>query len=135
MDATASTRVRFTPAHDGERAGLAAVQSNEFFYLLSVNQDAGREVVKLERRAGPKDPEAGVTIAEAPVPRGAAVELRIAARGGRYDFAYALQPGRWTSLAANQDGTILSTRTAGGFVGATFGLYAYAPTASTGDAR
>ena len=49
------------------------------------------------------------------------------ARGDRYDFAYATAPGRWKTLAADQDGTILSTKTAGGFVGVTFGLHVYSP--------
>ena len=48
----------------------------------------------------------------------------LAARGDRYDFAYAV-PGRaWRTLHADADGTILSTKTAGGFVGAVFGVYA-----------
>jgi len=125
--AEAATRVRFVPGRDGDRAGLVALQSSDFFYALTLSQDGGRTVVKLERKAGADDPLHGVVVASAPIPRGAAVELKITARGGAYDFAYALQPGRWTTLARDQDGTMLSTRTAGGFVGATLGLYAFSP--------
>lgn len=125
--AVASTRVDFDPAREGDRAGLAALQSEDFFYLLSVGRQGGRRVVQLERRAGAGDPPHGVVLASAPLPETGAVDLRIEARGGRYDFAYATRPGRWTSLVQGADGTILSTRTAGGFVGVTFGLYAYAP--------
>ena len=32
--------------------------------------------------------------------------------------------GEWRNLGGDQDGRLLSTRTAGGFVGAVFGLYA-----------
>ncbi len=84
-------------------------------------------MVKLERRAGKGDPVHGVVLASAPVPRGQPVELKITARQGLYDFAYALKPGRWTTLVRDADGTILSTKTAGGFVGATLGLYAFSP--------
>ncbi|MET0274658.1 MAG: glycoside hydrolase family 43 protein [Phenylobacterium sp.] len=123
--ATAGTRVRFTPSQDGDRAGLVALQSPDFFYALTVGQDGDRSVVRLERRAGPDDPIHGVTLASAPVPRGAPIELKVEARGGLYDFAYATRPGQWTTLVQGADGQILSTKVAGGFVGVTLGLYAY----------
>lgn len=133
VQAEAATRVRFTPEHEGDRAGLVALQSGDVFYALTVARKDGADVVMLERRSGPNDPTPGVTVATTSIPAGAPLDLRITARGGRYDFAYALAPGRWTTLAADQDGTILSTRTAGGFVGATFGLYAYSPARPDGD--
>lgn len=126
-NATAATRVEFAPTHDGDRAGLAALQSEDFFYLLSVGRDRGRRVVRLERRAGEGEPPHGTLVAQAPLPGDGPVELRIEARGGRYDFAYATRPGAWTTLVRDADGTMLSTKTAGGFVGVTFGLYAYSP--------
>ena len=43
--------------------------------------------------------------------------------GGRYRFAYAVA-GRWRPLGQPQDGTILSTARAGGFVGTMIGPYA-----------
>ena len=125
-DATVTTRLRFTPDADGDRAGLVAMQSDEYFFFLGLAREGGRRVVKLERRAGPKDPLHGVVVTSAPITGDAPVELRITAHGGRYDFAYALRPGRWITLSRDADGTILSTRTAGGFVGATIGMYAFA---------
>lgn len=121
--AIASTAVRFNPRNEGDRAGLAALQNDEFWYALSV----ARNGVVLERRAGPQDPKRGITIASAPLggSAGATVYLRIEARGGSYDFAYALKPGQWRSLATNQSGKILSTKVAGGFVGTLIGPYAY----------
>ncbi|TAJ71964.1 MAG: glycoside hydrolase family 43 protein [Phenylobacterium sp.] len=133
VDAEASTRLRFTPERDGDRAGLVALQSPDFFYALTVTRKGAATVVALERRAGPKDPVSGALVASAAIPDGKPIDLRITARGAKYDFAYALAPGRWTTLAVDQDGTILSTKTAGGFVGATFGLYAYSPAAPDGD--
>jgi len=127
MDAEAATRVTFTPAADGDRAGLVALQNPDAFYALTLTRRDGRTLVMLERRAGSRDPVDGVVVASAPVPADRPLDLRIIARGAKYDFAYALAPGRWTTLAADQDGTLLSTKHAGGFVGATFGLYAYSP--------
>jgi alpha-N-arabinofuranosidase len=115
------------PTRDGDRAGLAALQSEDAFYLLSVAREDGRRVVKLERRTGSDQAAHGVVVARAPLAATGPVELKITARGDRYDFAYAVEPGRYRTLLADADGTLLSTRTAGGFVGVTFGLYAYAP--------
>jgi alpha-N-arabinofuranosidase len=125
LSAQATTRVAFRPAGDGDRAGLAALQSEDFFYLLSVGREGGGRVVRLERRAGRTDPPHGTVLARAPLPDDGPVELRITARRDRYDFAYAVTPGRWTPLLEGADGTLLSTHTAGGFVGVTFGLYAF----------
>ena len=47
-------------------------------------------------------------------------------RGGAYDFSYGQTQGQWPTLKADVDGTILSTKTAAGFVGALMGVYAYA---------
>jgi alpha-N-arabinofuranosidase len=127
-DASASTRLRFSP-REGEKAGLAALHSDEYWYLLAVAHEAGRRVVRLERRAGPAEPAAGIVLASSPLngPERAPVYLRIEARGDEYDFSYALREGEWRPLFSGADGRLLSTRTAGGFVGATFGLHAYSP--------
>jgi alpha-N-arabinofuranosidase len=126
MYAIASTQVRFAPA-PGQKAGLAALQNDEYWFLLSVANRGGTREVQLERRAGPNEPPGGVVIASAPAAGSNPVQLRIRARGGVYDFEYAVRPGRWQTLKAGEDGKILSTKTAGGFVGTTFGPYAYGP--------
>jgi alpha-N-arabinofuranosidase len=66
-------------------------------------------------------------IASAPlqIESGAPVYLKIDAKGGLYDFSYGTDEGEWSILIGNADGRVLSTRTAGGFVGVTFGVYAY----------
>jgi len=50
--------------------------------------------------------------------------LRIDARDGRYDFSYATRENDWQVLLKDADGTILSTKVAGGFVGTMLGMYA-----------
>jgi alpha-N-arabinofuranosidase len=129
LNASASTLVRFPAEKDGAEAGLTAIQNDEYWYFLSVARENGRRIVKLERRAGPNDPAGGIVVAQAPLtgPADAPVRLRIEARAAEYDFSYALGDGAWQALSRGQDGTILSTRTAGGFVGAVFGLHAHSP--------
>ena len=124
INASAQVTVDFAPTADGDRAGLTALQSDEFFYFLGVVGSGGKPVLRLERRAGAGDPVDGRVIAEASLTGTGPVDLKITARAGEYDFAYAVKPGDWKVLKAGADGTILSTRKAGGFVGAMFGVYA-----------
>ncbi|MFN3945825.1 MAG: family 43 glycosylhydrolase [Allosphingosinicella sp.] len=133
LNAAAETIVRFDPARDGDLAGLAAFQSDDYWYLIAVGQEGGRRVVTLRRRADPSDPVGGVPIAAAPVADGVPVRLRIAARGADYDFLYGADDGEWRELATGLDGRILSTRVAGGFVGAVFGLHAYSSASPAGE--
>ena len=128
-NATASTVVRFAPEHDGARAGLVAFQNDAYWYFIGVERrtakrwscSSGEPVLAIR-------PD-GATIASTAlnVAAGAPVYLKISARGGAYDFSYSYAPNRWQPLKLGEDGTILSTKRAGGFVGAVFGLYAYDP--------
>jgi len=125
MYASAETTLRWAPSRDGDQAGMAALQSDDFWYSLTVTQVEGRRQIQLRRRAGPDQSPDGEVIASAPVEAtDAPVRLRIVARADRYDFFYSQATEGWTTLLADADGTILSTRTAGGFVGAVFGPYA-----------
>jgi alpha-N-arabinofuranosidase len=102
------------------------LQNENHFYALSLARGAQGLVVRLERRAGEGEPEDGISVASAPVSADAGdpIALRIDARGHSYDFLYALHPGDWRMLAGDLDGTLLSTKTAGGFVGVTVGPFA-----------
>lgn len=123
LNSSASVAMYYRPAKQGDKAGITAFQNDEYYYLLSVGQTAEGNVIQLEKRAG-SEPE---VIASKPIELNATdpVFLKIESQGKNYSFYYATAPDEWTTLAANADGTILSTRTAGGFVGAMYGLYAY----------
>lgn len=129
QNASATTAMTFKPEKQGDEAGLAVLQSDDHFYALGLTMsDAGGLEVILRKRAGASDPITGTVIATSPV-AGEKVELRITARQDKYDFAFR-QPDNdaWSNIATGLDGKILSTQIAGGFVGATFGLYAEAAT-------
>lgn len=132
--ATATTAMRYRPLDAGDEAGLAAFQGGDACYLLAVGLDEGRPVVRLTGRAGARGQTATTVLAAAPLAAlpDSTVYLRIRARGGRYDFSYAVRPDEWVLLQGDVDGTVLSTRVAGGFVGTMLGLYAHhaAPRAS-----
>lgn len=129
INATATTAVRFTPSSDRAEAGLVALQSDDFWYFLAIGQEAGRPVIRLRRRAGDGEPRTGILVRQAPLPlrSGAPMHLRIEARGASYDFSWSMDGRRWTTLVKGADGTMLSTKRAGGFVGAVFGMHAFAP--------
>jgi xylan 1,4-beta-xylosidase len=122
----ASTAMRYLPARDGEKAGIIAFQNEAFYYLLSVARRAGRTVVQLEKHAGTQTDASGASVASAPIDASQPIRLRIRGRADRYDFLYAEGGGAWKTLAADQDGRILSTAVAKGFVGTMLGLYATA---------
>lgn len=123
LNSAASVAMHYRPAKAGDKAGISAFQNDEYYYLLSVARTADGDVVQLEKRAG----SAPVVVASKPISLNATdpVFLKIESQGKNYSFYYATTPDEWIPLSENQDGTILSTRTAGGFVGAFYGLYAY----------
>ena len=126
--ATASTAMRYAPAKPGDRAGLVAFHNESHYYFLGVVHDGTRPVIQLRRRAA-REAVADSVMASVPITLSPAapVYLRIRARDGRYDFLYASEPNAWKTLVADADGTILSTKVAGGFVGTMIGMYAYTP--------
>jgi alpha-N-arabinofuranosidase len=120
--ASATTRVRLRSRGRPQQAGLVAIQNDDFWYFLALFESGGRSRVTLYRRAG----GAIARLASAPLPMvaGSPVDLRIDARGGIHDFEFATHPGKWRPLRRNEDGTMLSTKAAGGFVGAALGVAA-----------
>ncbi len=127
--ASASTVVRYSPEHEGARAGLVAFQNDAYWYFAGLVRHGSTLSIELASRSGPQQPESGKTIASVPfgAKAGAPLYLKAAARGGTYDFYYGYEPGRWQPLKLGNDGTLLSTKRAGGFVGAVFGVYAFDP--------
>ena len=82
-------------------------------------------------RNGADDPDEGRIIAVnsytgAP---GAAIRLRIRARGPAYDFAYAIGGEDYRILLADADGKILASEATNQFTGTLIGVYAARSTA------
>ena len=127
--ATATAAMRYRPLVTGDEAGIVAFQGSDYWYFLGVTLADGRPVIELQERAGGRTQGKTEVLASAPLEADAnsTIYLRIRARGAFYDFSYALRPGAWVLLKGNADGTILSTRVAGGFVGTMLGMYAYHP--------
>lgn len=119
--ATISTQVRFTPTRDGDRAGLAAVQSDRSHLFFGVTRAGGQRQVALYRR---DRADADTLVASAPIGDGGAVTLTIRMNGGTMAFDYAIG-GAARTLRSGVDAAPLTTARAGGFVGTVIGPYAW----------
>ncbi|MES2174938.1 MAG: glycoside hydrolase family 43 protein [Pseudomonadota bacterium] len=122
-NATFSTTLRYTPAKDGDRAGLAAVQSDRSNLFFGLTRIAGKRVVALYTRDAA---DADTLVAAAPVTTSGPVTLTIRVTGGTIAFDYGVGGGMKT-LKDGVDATLLSTKKAGGFVGTVVGPYHYSP--------
>jgi len=108
------------PADAGIEAGLAAFQNERHWFAFAARRTPQGVVLSLQRRKG----DAHATVATAMLPAGTtALRLKIAGDGGAYAFGYDAGEG-WAWLRRDEDGTLLSTDVAGGFVGAVVGPYA-----------
>ncbi len=114
----ARTALEFTPQDEHECAGLALVQSKDFYFLLVVTRGINT-VVRLIKRAQGVDE----MLAEQAVDAGR-LYLQVEAHEQAYSFYIANQAGEWRPLAQEIDGRILSTPVAGGFVGTYIAMYA-----------
>jgi xylan 1,4-beta-xylosidase len=108
------------PAEAGTSAGIVAFQNGTHWYFFGVRRRDGKLQLFLEKSSG----KAAETIASTLIDPVENLKLRIAGNDGAYSFAYATQGDHWQWLLRDDDGTILSTEVAGGFVGATLGPYA-----------
>ena len=111
----ASTELEI-PEGPGVAAGLAVFQNENYWYFLGVR----RGELFLERRSG-KQTQPLATMA---MKDRARIKLRISGSAGAYSFFYDEDQAGWRALKENEDGSILSTDVAGGFVGAVIGPYA-----------
>jgi xylan 1,4-beta-xylosidase len=128
----ASTALQ-VPAEAGVDAGIAAVQSGPNWYFMGV-----RRLVDHDRSAGSDASGAGGRL-ELFLERSSGrvrhvvesrtleavdmLQLKIEGEGGAYAFGFDAGQG-WQWLARGQDGTLLSTDVAGGFIGAVLGPHA-----------
>ncbi len=108
------------PKESGVTAGLAIFQNDKFHYFLAIQGGDKNATICLERvKNGVKE-----VVAAEPLPNTSSVSLRIRANGPLCSFDYAVKPGEWKTLSADQDAQMLTTAAAGGFVGATVGPHA-----------
>lgn len=114
----AQTVVEFEPKEEHESAGLVLLQNHNYQFRVLIELEAGETIIRLVKREDGKDEE----IAKRQLDKHK-VYMKVEAIGQSYSFYYATKAWEWLELARDQDGTILSTDKAGGFVGAYLGMY------------
>ena len=123
INSTAEIKFNFTPQSDNESAGLTVFQSETNFYYLAKTKAEGSNVVRLfKANKGSKQME---QLATATLSSGKeTIYFRVASLGNTYSFSFSLNGKDWTLLKDKVDGTYVSTKAAGGFVGVLYGMYA-----------
>jgi alpha-N-arabinofuranosidase len=114
------------PAGRGVVAGIAAFQSENYWYLLGARRGADSIQLFVQQRNGAHNGAKVATIATATVAADRHLRLKISGAASGYSFFYGVDDEGWQLLLQNADATILSTDVAGGFVGAVVGPYARA---------
>jgi alpha-N-arabinofuranosidase len=114
----ASTALQ-VPTQAGTEAGLAAFQNETHWYFLGVRRIADGIELFLERHSR----DGKQVVATRALPAVDTLQLKIKGDGDDYDFGFDAGNG-WQWLAQGQDGTLLSTDVAGGFIGAVVGPHA-----------
>jgi alpha-N-arabinofuranosidase len=114
----ASTALRI-PVEAGTEAGIAAFQNETHWYFLGVRRKGKGIELFLEKNGG----EGKHVVATSVLPASDSLKLKIAGNGADYSFGFDAGNG-WQWLKQNEDGTLLSTDVAGGFIGAVIGPHA-----------
>lgn len=115
----ASTSLRL-PEEAGVAAGIAAFQGDDHWYFLGARRTGGALQIFVEKKSGATSQQIASATIQPPI--NADLKLKLTGRGRDYSFYY--DAGGWKPLLENDDGSILSTPVAGGFVGTTVGPHA-----------
>ena len=114
------TTVEFSPRSADDLAGLALVQNECNNYVLGKTLNADGKVCAALVRC---DRDGRRVVASDPVADGV-VSFRAEGRDEKLKFFVREQDGEWRQIGGEEKADVLTTGTAGGFIGATIGMYA-----------
>jgi alpha-N-arabinofuranosidase len=114
----AATSLSFTPTNASEKAGLLIFQNEKTYYFLCQSLKEGKPVVELY-----KDTQL-VTSKLLNNTLEKEIYFKIEAKGDQYAFHYATKKNDWQLLLDHAEAKYLSTKSAGGFVGCLYSMYA-----------
>lgn len=117
-DFQASVAMEFEPHQEGEEAGLVIVQNERFSFMILKEKTENKTVVSCYRVVN------GIRkrISSEEVAPGR-IYLTMEGGKGYYNFYYGRRERHMSPLALKEDGSILSTLVADGFVGSYLGIY------------
>ena len=117
----ATTALDFVPKTENEKAGIIIFQSEHHFYYLCKSIENNKPVVQLFQSTPGDDMKLLASKELYSIHQ--KLYLRMQPKNAVYTISYSTDNKKWTTLH-DVDGKFLSTKTAGGFVGSVFGLYA-----------
>jgi alpha-N-arabinofuranosidase len=123
-------RMEFQTQADNEKAGLIVFQNEKHYYYVCKSADRTQPVVQLYK--GPGNNQSAQDTLMQPqlltsIPLrnvNSAIVFKIDVNEKGYSFYYSIKEGEWLLLRSSMDRKFLSTKTAGGFVGCVYGMYA-----------
>lgn len=120
---TATTSLEFYAASENEKAGIAVFQNESHFYYLCRSVSNNKPVVQLYQST--KDSSMALIATRHIDIYNKELGLRIEARNSDYYFYFSEDGKNWIYMTKEgMDAKFLSTKTAGGFVGSVYALYA-----------
>ena len=125
---TAKTTVDFTPAQDGEAAGLALFQSEQAFLTIEYGKFDGKTLVRILENTR----DIGVQVKKTEEVSADTITFTITQKGQSATLSYNTGAGDKV-LLSDVSTKILSTESAGGFVGCTIGMYTTANGKESGN--
>jgi len=117
---TTDVSLTFDPKSENEKAGLVIFQDEKHFYFLCRSKVGSQNMIQLFKSS---ESPAIELLAQVPI-TSKSVKLRIQSEGDKYSFHYATKGNKFIVLKSAVDGKFLSTKTAGGFIGCIYGMYA-----------
>lgn len=123
----ASVKLEFVPKDNLEAAGLTAFQNEKHYLLIGKRINADHKLEVFVERTADKINNGKSEIISKKELSGSDEPLfvKIEGNGKWYSFYYkTAEKGEWNLLIKDVDGSILSTKEAGGFVGTYLGMYA-----------
>lgn len=118
---TAETKLEFQPEGSNDFAGFTVFQNEDFHFVFGKTEVDGKVSLVVNRIEREKINLITRELRNKEINR--PLYLRIMGDGPDYSFQYSLNGKKWITLVEDADGTNLSTRKAGGFIGALIGLY------------
>jgi alpha-N-arabinofuranosidase len=122
------TRLDFSPESATDFAGFTLFQHEKFNFIFGKTSIDGVTTLIVDRNENGKTRLAAISIEDK---KHHPVTLKVVGKGRYYDFFYRFDNEKWQTLAIDADATNLSTRHAGGFIGACIGVYATSAPVST----
>jgi alpha-N-arabinofuranosidase len=117
---TADVSMTLDATSENEKAGLVIFQDEKHFYYLCRSKVGTQHMIQLFKSTETSTME---LLAQTPI-TAKSVKLRIQSEGDKYSFHYSIKGNKFDVLKSDVEGKFLSTKTAGGFIGCIYGMYA-----------